>query len=203
MSPSARPRERIVTDRLVLERARPAHAEDVFEAYARDPEVTRLLLWTPHATVEETRAFLEEKEEEWEAGEGFRWAIRERDGPGPVVGMIGIHPGGGLDQLGFVLARERWGRGYVTEALRAVLAEASGRLGMPEVRATVHPENHGSMRVMEKAGMRRSGFAARHHVLPNLGPEPVGCYCYRYRPENGQAPSSQTQANDDGEESTR
>lgn len=194
MSARARPRERIVTARLILDRAGPAHAGDVFEAYAHDPEVTRLLLWTPHAGVEETRAFLEEKEEEWERGEGFAWAIRERRGgrgdadAGPAVGLIGLHPDGGLDQLGFVLARDRWGRGYVTEALRTVLEEAIGGLGLPEVRATVHPENRGSMRVMEKAGMRRSGFAARHHVLPALGPDPVGCYCYVFRPETRQAP---------------
>lgn len=190
---SAPPRERITTDRLLLERARPDHAGDIFDAYARDPEVTRWLRWAPHESVADTRAFLEERTRLWEEGEDFGWAVRERGARaargdtdetiGPAVGMIGLHPAGGLDQLGFVLARDRWGRGYTTEALEAVLAEATGRLELPEVRATVHPENRASMRVMEKAGMRRSGFAARHHVFPALGPEPRGCYCYVYRPD--------------------
>lgn len=190
---SAPPRERIETDRLLLERAQPEHADDVLRAYAQDPGVTRWLRWSPHGSVDETRAFLEERERLWEEGEDFGWVIRERraahdgeetDEPiGPAVGMIGLHPAGGLDQLGFVLARDRWGRGYMTEALRAVLAEATGRLDLPEVRATVHPENRASMRVMEKAGMRRTGFAAQHHVFPALGSEPRGCYCFVFRPE--------------------
>ena len=186
MRERAGPRERIETDRLLLERAGPEHAGDVFTGYAQDPEVTRWLLWAPHGSVEETRAFLEERARDWREGEGFAWAIRERapggERSGPVIGMIGLHPAKELDQIGFVLARERWGRGYVTEALRAVLREAIEGLGLCEARATVHPDNRGSMRVMEKAGMRRSGFAARHAVLPYLGPEPVGCFCYVYRP---------------------
>ncbi len=210
MSGPGRPRERIETDRLVLERAGPEHADDVFAGYATDPEVTRWLLWTPHESLGETRDFLVGRARAWEEGEEFVWAIRElgtadaadggaagtgaasSDGTaasepaggraGPVIGMIGLHPGRELDHLGFVLARDRWGRGYAAEVLRRVLQEATGRIGLPEVRATVHPANHASMRVLEKAGMRRTGYAARHHVFPNLGPEPVGCYCYVFRP---------------------
>lgn len=210
MSGTDPPRERMETDRLLLERAGPKHAEDVFAGYATDPEVTRWLLWTPHESLDETRNYLAERARAWEEGEGFGWVIRERGTAGatdeeaagagaassggiaapepsggqagPVIGMIGLHPGRELDHLGFVLARDRWGRGYATEALRRVLREATGRVGLPEVRATVHPSNRASMRVLEKAGMRRTGYAARHHVFPNLGPEPVGCYCYVFRP---------------------
>lgn len=184
------PRERIETDRLVLERAGPEHADDVFAGYATDPKVTRWLLWTPHESLDETRDFLVGRTRAWEEGEEFGWTIRKRetvgatDGgrAGPVIGMIGLRPGRELDHLGFVLARDRWGRGYATEALRRVLQEATDRVGLPEVRATVHPANRASMRVLEKAGLRRTGYAARHHVFPNLGPEPVGCYCYVFRP---------------------
>lgn len=178
-----RPRERLLTDRLVLERARPDHAADVFETYAQDPRVTRWLRWTPHASPDETRDHLERRDRDWEEGRAFGWSIREAEGgPGPVIGMIGVEPRGGLDQLGFVLARDRWSRGYMTEALGTVLAEATDRLDLPEIRATVHPDNGASMRAMEKVGMRRSGFAARHHVFPACGPDPLGCYCYIYRP---------------------
>jgi RimJ/RimL family protein N-acetyltransferase len=212
VSGPGRPRERIETDRLVLERAGPEHADDVFAGYAADPEVTRWLLWTPHESLDETRNFLVGRTRAWEEGEEFGWAIRERGTggatnggaagteaaasggiaapepsggrAGPVIGMIGLRPGRELDHLGFVLARDRWGRGYATEALRRVLREATGRVGLPEVRASVHPGNRASMRVLKKAGMRRTGYAARHHVFPNLGPEPVGCYSYVFRPDD-------------------
>lgn len=178
-----RPAGRLETDRLVLDAAGPRFAREVYEAYARDEEVTRFLLWEPHGSIDDTLDFLRRATRGWEEGGDFVWAIRERSEegePGPLVGMIGLHPGSEHDQVGYALARDRWGRGYGTEALRRVLEEATGPLGMARVHVTVHPENAASIRVLEKAGLARAGTLEDHQVFPNLGGEPSACHLYSY-----------------------
>lgn len=179
------PAPRLETERLVLDAAGPRFARELFESYGRDPEVTRYLLWEPHASIDETIDFLRDSVRSWREGDAFVWGIRERaEGgePGPLVGMIGLRPGSEHDQVGYALTRDRWGRGYMTEALARVLEEATGPMGMERVGITVHPDNEGSIRVLEKAGLTREGTVDDHHVFPNLGDEPHACYVYGYRP---------------------
>src|SRR5205085_6851705 len=80
-------------------------------------------------------------------------------------------------EIGWRLAAEHWGKGYATEAARAVLAVAFGTLGQGEVVSFTVPGNVPSRRVMERIGMARSpaddfdhpalpaGHPLRRHVL--------------------------------------
>jgi ribosomal-protein-alanine N-acetyltransferase len=78
-----------------------------------------------------------------------------------IIGWIGIgKPSphrleiGDLD-FGYALARTYWSKGYMTEALQAVLAFAFKELDANRVFAICEIQNIGSFRVMEKAGMKR------------------------------------------------
>ena len=87
------------------------------------------------------------------------WAVDERDGE-PLVGVAGLLwvSGHGPDvEAAYLLRRDRWGRGYATEALRAVLEAGHGPLGLERIVALAYPDNAPSRRVMEKAGMRADG----------------------------------------------
>lgn len=191
------------TERLLLRPPDVKDAEAIFDAYATDPEVTRYVLWRPHARIDETRAFLKEAARAWDGGRRFPWVIlrslradrsgaesghptgsaeanhsvRSDEVAGPI-GMIELRVTGHVADVGYVLAREAWGRGYITEALRAVLEAA---FGMPDVRrvaAHCHIANGGSARVMEKAGMQREGLLRKYAIFPNLSDEPADCWLY-------------------------
>jgi RimJ/RimL family protein N-acetyltransferase len=87
------------------------------------------------------------------------WAIDEIGGD-EVVGIAGLIwvEGHGPDvEAAYVLRRDRWGRGYATEALREVLRIGHEDLGLERIVALAYPENEASRRVMEKAGMRPIG----------------------------------------------
>lgn len=87
------------------------------------------------------------------------WAIDEADGE-PLVGIAGLAwvEGHGPDvEAAYLLRRDRWGRGYATEALRAVLEAGHGPLGIERIVALAYPDNAASQRVMTKAGMRADG----------------------------------------------
>ena len=56
--------------------------------------------------------------------------------------------------LGFRLARSCWGKGFATEAARGWVRTAFGDFTLARLTAFTHPENHASLRVLEKLGFR-------------------------------------------------
>ncbi len=86
------------------------------------------------------------------------WAVVENSS-GDVVGYCGLFPypdvGGQPEiEVGYRLARPFWGRGYATEAARAVRDYAFGTLRLPRLVALIDPSNVASIRVAEKLGLR-------------------------------------------------
>ncbi len=60
------------------------------------------------------------------------------------------------------MRRSVWGLGYATEATRLIVAFGFRELGLHRIEATCAPENLGSVRVLEKIGMRREGQLKQH-----------------------------------------
>lgn len=84
--------------------------------------------------------------------------ILERDS-GLVVGSLGLFwpPADGALEIGYGIVASRRGRGYATEATRALVAFAFTAPGVRTVHATVERTNPASGRVLQKAGLTRCG----------------------------------------------
>lgn len=170
------PPDELRTERLLLRRPRLSDADAIFGAYARDPAVTRYMTWQPHRHVGDTRAFLQACVDSWARGFEERPWVIERDGA--LLGMIGVTLGPHGVNLGYLLAREHWGRGYMTEAVTAVCDAAIGWPGVHRVWAYCDVDNRASARVLEKAGMQLEGTLRRFVVHPNVSDAPRDCLCY-------------------------
>lgn len=170
-------RQTLQTDRLRLRRPTLDDAPVIFERYGQDLEVTRYMLWEPHVDVSDTEEFLKRCDDAWELGIGHRpWAI-EREGDPRLIGLIGVTVQARRAEVGYVLARDVWGHGYMTEALRAVIAHCFEDDGIDRVWALTDVDNAKSARVMERAGMQFEGILrawARHPAQPG----PRDCKCY-------------------------
>ncbi len=85
------------------------------------------------------------------------FVIELRD-DGRFVGIVGLAPqqvdGVAEVELGYRLMSEFWGLGLGTEAARVTRDYAFGTLGLPRIISIIEPENVGSIRVAEKAGLR-------------------------------------------------
>jgi RimJ/RimL family protein N-acetyltransferase len=83
-----------------------------------------------------------------------------------------------MAEIGYVLARVHWGKGYMTEAATALRDWAFNQPEIFRVYATTSVDNIGSRRVMEKIGMTREGLMRRYIIHPNVSSEPVDSYLY-------------------------
>ena len=80
--------------------------------------------------------------------------------------------------IAFHLARSEWGRGYATEAARALVNWALSQRQVFRIWTVVDVDNGASVRVLEKLGMVREGVLKRWSIHPNISPEPRDYYCY-------------------------
>ena len=76
------------------------------------------------------------------------------------IGAIGLAPDADGHELGYWLTPEAWGRGYATEAGRAVVAIARHALGLKRLHAGHFVDNPASGRVLRKLGFRATGKVA-------------------------------------------
>jgi len=172
-----KPPEIIRTPRLILRKPRMDDAPAIFTSYAQDPEVTRYITWQPHNNIEETRRIVELMLKLWEDGSAYSLVVTLKD-MDSAIGMIAMHPDGFKVEIGYVLARAHWGRGYMSEA---ALAVTNWLLEQPEIQrvfATCDVENPASARVMEKAGMVREGLLRKYSFHPGVSEEPRDSYIY-------------------------
>ena len=91
------------------------------------------------------------------------WAV-ERVEDGTVVGTVLLltlpNAEHGEVEIGWHLHPDSWGRGYATEAARAVLAHGFAA-GLPEIIAVSHTDNHPSQAVMRRIGMEDRGVVEK------------------------------------------
>jgi ribosomal-protein-alanine N-acetyltransferase len=159
--------ERLETDRLVLIRPTAADAQAVFDRYASDPAVTRYLAWPTHRTVDDTSLFIEFSDAEWERSPAGPYLIRAK-ADGRLLGATGLSfDATGAATTGYVLATDAWGRGYATEALRAMV-DLARSLGLPSLTAYCHPDHAPSIRVLERCGFRWDAVVPAFAEFPNL-----------------------------------
>lgn len=103
--------------------------------------------------------------DEWVADRMYAFALIDRS-DGALCGRVGLSNvvRGAWDNctLGYFVDEARGGRGLATEAIALALSFAFGPLALHRVQAAVMPHNIRSVRVLEKNGMRREGFAPRY-----------------------------------------
>ncbi|WP_343639116.1 GNAT family N-acetyltransferase [Roseateles sp.] len=149
----------LLTPRLRLEPMTDAHLTGLFEMN-RDPEVMRYITGKPD-TLEDTQAMIDRVKARWAEWGYSWWTFLERDG-GQIVGAGCVQHIGrdraNPHELGWRLRRDRWDRGYASEAARRMAAFAIDELQAPQLVAFCDQANSGSAHVMQKLGMRFRGI---------------------------------------------
>lgn len=165
------------TERVLLRPWNPeTEAGQAFEIYG-DPEVMRFIgngqTAVDVAATQERLRLRNQQLFELNDGSGF-WAIQHK-ATGELVGTVILKqlPDGegrstGDWEVGWHLKRLSWGKGYATEAGRALLNYGFGELKLPVIYAVAHPENQASIRVMERLGMSPKGRTQKYYGVETV-----------------------------------
>ncbi|MEU4746880.1 GNAT family N-acetyltransferase, partial [Actinosynnema sp. NPDC023658] len=158
----------MTTERLVLRSWTPAEASAVRDG-ARQPH------WAADFPAEGDQVIAGLLTEHPAWLDGYHRLLVER-GSGLVVGSIGLFwpPADGVVEIGYGVVASRRGRGYATEATRALTAFAFTAPGVRAVRAEVELSNPASVRVLEKAGFERRGVDAEQGTAQYGVTSPAG-----------------------------
>ena len=153
----------IETARLVL-RAPTLDDEETMFRIASDPLVAKYLGRAPR-TREKTREKLVKVIDGIRSGTTIVWILVDRES-GAHVGSACLwnwDEHSSRAEVGYELAPPWWGRGLVTEAMTPILRVAWERMKLHSVEGQVHPENAGSIRVLEKLGFVREAYFRENH----------------------------------------
>ena len=171
----------IETERLLLRRFTQNDAQEMFDTWCADPDVTRYMMWTPHPDINETHTVIERWEKRYETaaselGErNYAIVVKQTN---KLIGSIGIMPkerNAGVE-LGYCIGKSYWGYGYVTEAAQALTAFAFESMDAQKVVAFHHTDNPASGRIMQKCGMTYEGVLRREFFAPAHGMCDAVCY---------------------------
>ena len=157
----------IETERLQLRSLSSADIPALFAIFG-DHDVCRYWSRPALAYMAVAEALLREIEESFARRSLFQWGVAER-ATGAVVGtctLASLSREHRRAEVGYALRRDVWGRGYMAEALPALIDFAFGTLGLHRLEADVDPRNASSIRLLEGAGFVREGYLReRYHLL--------------------------------------
>jgi len=149
----------LATERLWLREFKEQDWEAV-HLYACDPDVVRYMPWGPN-TEDDTHHFVQRaiayQRERPRRHYELALVLREED---LLIGGCGIRVSNpDLDEgnMGYCVNKDFWGRGYATEAAKALLRFGFETLNLHRIYAMCDPENRASARVLEKIGMSLEG----------------------------------------------
>lgn len=166
MLPDASSLPTIPTERLLLREITPEDVPALFGVFG-DPVVCRYRLRPALPDLAAAAAFQADVARRFQEREMFQWGIAGR-ADGTLVGTCTLHALSDEHrraELGYTLARAAWGRGYVAEALPALIRFAFETLKLHRLEANVDPRNERSIRVLEREGFEREGhLRERYHV---------------------------------------
>jgi [ribosomal protein S5]-alanine N-acetyltransferase len=145
-------------ERVVLRPVELADAPDMF-VFVADPDVVHFLPWYPASQLRGVQSFLEQQRGRRRSGESLAFSVIWKE-TGKVIGSTDIMQLQARDkhvELGYILAKEFWGKGVMTEAAALSRDYIFASLKRPTIVAFADHENIGSRRVLEKIGMREVG----------------------------------------------
>ena len=153
----------IETERLVLRPFNIEDANDMFDHWCHDPDVTKYLTWMPHKDVEESRSIAKLWQDGSDNNELYQWAIVLKSSD-QVIGSIGVvndNETTKMAEIGYALGKKYWHQGITSEASGAIIHYLFA-CGYERIQAKHDINNPNSGKVMEKCGMKKEGILRRY-----------------------------------------
>ena len=150
----------IETKRLLLRPFLESDAQAMYDNWACRPNNLLHVTWDAHESPEVTKQSIARWVENYKNMDFYKWAICLKENPDSVIGDISVvdmDEAVNACEVGYILSKDYWGQGLMTEVLEAVLNYLLQDAGFNRVSARFVTANPASGRVMSKAGMIYEG----------------------------------------------
>jgi ribosomal-protein-alanine N-acetyltransferase len=157
------PFQNLETERLLLRRIDKNDADEVL-AMRGNPEIMKYIPRPLAKTKEDALEHIAMIEEKIIENIGINWGITIK-GSNKIIGIIGhyrIQPENHRSEIGYMSLPEFNGKGYITEAIKAVVEYGFEQMNLHSIEAVIDPDNIASERVLQK-----NGFVKEAHILEN------------------------------------
>jgi RimJ/RimL family protein N-acetyltransferase len=154
------------TERLLLRPIRESDAAAMFAMYS-DPRVTRYLAEPPWTSIDRAHERIAKGVRATSDGLYIRLGLEVTDG-GAYIGectLFNLVEQCRRAEVGYVLARDAWGRGYMHEALTALLDYGFSEMALNRVEADIDPRNEASARILERLGFVQEGLLRERWIV--------------------------------------
>ena len=143
-------------------RLRQLSEDDAGDMHAVYSDEVTMAYWsnTPTKTLEETRQLVKRDVEATKNGRALFWAIEVKE-TGAVIGKCTLWQYDESNQraeVGYILSRQYWRKGLMSEALEAMIDYAFSGLGLHRLEADTDTNNAASLALLEKLGFQREGY---------------------------------------------
>ena len=149
----------IDTERLLMRRFEETDAGSVHRNWASDPEVQINYGEPVYETLQKVSELLDKYTARYNEPNYYRWAVIEK-ASGECIGQIAyflVDPGNEFAEIEYCIGTSYQGKGYATEACRAVIQYGFEHIGLHKVQICCRTTNLKSKRVIEKCGLTYEG----------------------------------------------
>ncbi|MBL8966338.1 MAG: GNAT family N-acetyltransferase [Spirochaetaceae bacterium] len=150
---------RLETCRLRLRPIALEDAERIFELYS-DPRVAEYDDFEPYTDKAAALRCVEATLGAFDSGRNLRWVLAPKEDDRFIgsCGLSDFDEEARRAEIGYDLLPREWGKGFMSEAVAAVLDYGFGAMGLNRIEAFITPGNAASVRVLEKNGFSREGL---------------------------------------------
>ena len=149
----------IETERLILRPFMQSDTQSVYNNWAADEYVQKMYGEPVYKTTEEVEGLLKKYITAYKSDYSYRWAVVEKQS-GECIGQIAyflVDRFNSWGEIEYCIGSAYQGKGYATEATRAIIRYGFDRIGFNKVQICVRPSNIKSKKVIEKCGFEYEG----------------------------------------------
>jgi len=153
-----KPFPKLTTQRLVLRGPMEKDMQPMFDIHT-DPDVMRYYGVKPYDTLDKSKKHLDWLTKLHREEIGLRWIITLKD-EDTYIGDVGFYDWEkkhSRAEIGYILGKQYWGKGIMTEAIKAALDYGFNEMNLNRIQALIDPRNNASKRVAEKHGFQYEG----------------------------------------------
>lgn len=155
----------LTTDRLILRKIEESDLEELYQMRT-DPDVMRYINKEPQ-TREIVAGVIKQMHANWQNNDSINWAVTLKDDP-RLIGSFGFwrtEKENHRAEIGYMLAKTHWRKGYLNEAMQAGLDYAFREMKLHSIEANINPDNDASRKLLQKFGFQQEAYFKENYYF--------------------------------------